>query len=68
MVKALGGNPTPILAYGELYTALQQGGWMRAENNIPSQLEPSQEVSKYFSLGWAYDGSGCVGYLNQSIR
>ncbi|MGR5502028.1 TRAP transporter substrate-binding protein [Vibrio sp. DNB22_10_4] len=50
MVEALGGNPTP-LAYGELYTALQQGVVDAAENNIPSfSLSRHSEVSKYFSL------------------
>ncbi|MCG7585713.1 TRAP transporter substrate-binding protein [Photobacterium sp. OFAV2-7] len=50
MVKALGGSPTP-LAYGELYTALQQGVVDAAENNIPSfSLSRHSEVSKYFSL------------------
>lgn len=50
MVKSLGGNPTP-LAYGELYTALQQGVVDAAENNIPSfSLSRHSEVSKYFSL------------------
>lgn len=50
MVKALGGNPTP-LAYGELYTALLQGVVDAAENNIPSfSLSRHSEVSKYFSL------------------
>jgi len=50
MVNALGGNPTP-LAYGELYTALQQGVVDAAENNIPSfSLSRHSEVSKYFSL------------------
>jgi len=50
MVKALGGNPTP-LAYGELYTALQQGVVDAAENNIPSfSLSRHSEVSKYYSL------------------
>ncbi|MDC5719942.1 TRAP transporter substrate-binding protein [Vibrio europaeus] len=50
MVKALGGNPTP-LAYGELYTALQQGVVDAAENNIPSfSLSRHSEVAKYFSL------------------
>lgn len=49
MVKYLGGNPTP-LAYGELYTALQQGVVDAAENNIPSYtLSRHSEVSKYFS-------------------
>ena len=49
-MKALGGSPTP-LAYGELYTALQQGVVDAAENNIPSfSLSRHSEVSKYFSL------------------
>ncbi len=49
MVKALGGNPTP-LAYGELYTALQQGVVDAAENNIPSYtLSRHSEVTKFFS-------------------
>ncbi|SEG44923.1 TRAP transporter substrate-binding protein [Vibrio hangzhouensis] len=50
MVKALGGSPTP-LAYGELYTALQQGVVDAAENNIPSfSLSRHSEVSKYYSM------------------
>jgi tripartite ATP-independent transporter DctP family solute receptor len=50
MVQSLGGSPTP-LAYGELYTALQQGVVDAAENNIPSfSLSRHSEVSKYFSL------------------
>ncbi|WP_394211887.1 TRAP transporter substrate-binding protein [Enterovibrio calviensis] len=50
MVEALGGSATP-LAYGELYTALQQGVVDAAENNIPSfGLSRHSEVSKYFSL------------------
>ncbi|MGF1758819.1 TRAP transporter substrate-binding protein [Photobacterium sagamiensis] len=50
MVNALGGNATP-LAYGELYTALQQGVVDAAENNIPSfSLSRHSEVSKYFSM------------------
>ncbi|MBF0785914.1 TRAP transporter substrate-binding protein [Muribacter muris] len=49
MVKALGGNPTP-LAYGELYTALQQNVVDAAENNIPSYtLSRHHEVSPIFS-------------------
>lgn len=49
LVKYLGGNPTP-LAYGELYTALQQGVVDAAENNIPSYtLSRHNEVAKYFS-------------------
>ncbi|MBE8596140.1 TRAP transporter substrate-binding protein [Xenorhabdus sp. BG5] len=50
MVKGLGGNPTP-LAYGELYTALQQGVVDAAENNITSfMLSRHNEVAKFFSL------------------
>lgn len=49
MVKYLGGNPTP-LAYGELYTALQQGVVDAAENNIPSfTLSRHSEVAKVFT-------------------
>ncbi|OTA20494.1 periplasmic dicarboxylate-binding protein [Xenorhabdus beddingii] len=50
LVKGLAGNPTP-LAYGELYTALQQGVVDAAENNIPSfTLSRHSEVTKFFSL------------------
>jgi len=50
MVSALGGAPTPI-AWGELYTALQQGVVDGAENNPPSfHLSGHYEVSKYFTL------------------
>ncbi|MDY3124714.1 TRAP transporter substrate-binding protein [[Pasteurella] aerogenes] len=49
MVKFLSGNPTP-LAYGELYTALQQGVVDAAENNIPSYtLSRHNEVAGVFS-------------------
>lgn len=48
MVKSLGGSPTPI-AWGELYTALQQGIVDGAENNLPSfYLSRHYEVCKYF--------------------
>lgn len=49
MIKLMGGSPTP-LAYGELYTALQQGVVDGAENN-PTALTNSRhgEVSKVFS-------------------
>ncbi|TQI69321.1 tripartite ATP-independent transporter DctP family solute receptor [Gramella sp. Hel_I_59] len=48
MVKNLGGSPTPI-AWGELYTALQQGIVDGAENNLPSfHLSRHYEVCKYF--------------------
>lgn len=50
MVKAMGGAPTPI-AWGELYTALQQGIVDGAENNPPSfYLSKHYEVCKYYSL------------------
>jgi tripartite ATP-independent transporter DctP family solute receptor len=50
MVRAMGGAPTPI-AWGELYTALQQGVVDGAENNLPSFYYSRQyEVAKYFSL------------------
>lgn len=48
MVKLLGGSPTPI-AWGELYTALQQGIVDGAENNLPSfYLSRHYEVCKYY--------------------
>lgn len=48
MVQLLGGSPTPI-AWGELYTALQQGIVDGAENNLPSfYLSRHYEVCKYF--------------------
>lgn len=50
MVKSLGGSPTPI-AWGELYTALQQGVVDGAENNPPSfYLSRHYEVCKYYSI------------------
>jgi tripartite ATP-independent transporter DctP family solute receptor len=50
MVEALGGAPTPI-AWGELYTALQQGMVDGAENNAPSFYTNRHfEVCKHFSL------------------
>jgi len=50
MVQALGGSPTPI-AWGELYTALQQGVVDGAENNAPSfYLSRHYEVCKFYSL------------------
>jgi len=50
MVQALGGSATPI-AWGELYTALQQGIVDGAENNPPSfYLSHHFEVCKYYSL------------------
>jgi tripartite ATP-independent transporter DctP family solute receptor len=50
MVSALGGSPTPI-AWGELYTALQQGVVDGAENNPPSfYTNRHYEVCRYFSM------------------
>jgi len=50
MVQALGGSATPI-AWGELYTALQQGVVDGAENNPPSfYLSRHYEVCKHYSL------------------
>lgn len=50
MVRALGGSPTPI-AWGELYSALQQGIVDGAENNPPSfHLSHHYEVCGYYSL------------------
>lgn len=50
MVQALGGSPTPI-AWGELYTALQQGIVDGAENNAPSFfISRHYEVCKFYSL------------------
>ena len=50
MVELLGGAPTPI-AWGELYSALQQGVVDAAENN-PTALTTARhgEVAKVFSL------------------
>lgn len=50
MVQVLGGSATPI-AWGELYTALQQGVVDGAENNPPSfYLSRHYEVCKYYTL------------------
>ncbi len=50
MVGTLGGAATPI-AWGELYTALQQGIVDGAENNPPSfHLSRHFEVARYFTL------------------
>jgi tripartite ATP-independent transporter DctP family solute receptor len=50
MVKMLNGSPTPI-AWGELYTALQQGIVDGAENNLPSFfLSRHYEVCKHFMV------------------
>ncbi len=50
LVESLGGSATPI-AWGELYTALQQGIVDGAENNPPSfHLSRHYEVCRYYSL------------------
>lgn len=50
MVESLGGAPTPM-AFGELYTALQQGVVDGAENNAPSFVTSRHfEICKYYSL------------------
>ena len=50
MVSQLGGSPTPM-AYGELYTSLQQGVVDGAENNPPSfYLSRHYEVCKFYAL------------------
>lgn len=50
MVNAMGGSATP-LAYGELYTAIQQGVVDGAENNPPSFVSSNHyEISKYYTL------------------
>lgn len=50
LVRDLGASPTP-LAWGELYTALQQGVVDGAENNLPSfHLSRHYEVCKYYIL------------------
>ncbi len=50
MLKLLGGSPTPM-AYGEIYTALQQNVIDGAENNITAlTLSRHGEVAKHYSL------------------
>ena len=50
LVRALGGAPTPI-AWGELYSALQQRVVDGAENNPPSLLSSHHyEICKHFTL------------------
>jgi tripartite ATP-independent transporter DctP family solute receptor len=50
MVNVLGGSATPI-AFGEVYTALQQGVVDGAENNPPSfHLSRHYEVARYYTL------------------
>jgi tripartite ATP-independent transporter DctP family solute receptor len=50
LVRQLGGAPTPI-AWGELYSALQQGIVDGAENNAPSfYLSGHYEIARFYSL------------------
>ncbi len=50
MIRELGASPTPI-AWGELYTSLQQGVVDGAENNPPTFHRSSHfEVCKHYSL------------------
>ena len=50
MVNSMGGSATP-LAYGELYTAIQQGVVDGAENNPPSFVSSNHyEISRYYTL------------------
>ncbi len=50
MVNEMGGSATPM-AYGELYTALQQGVVDGAENNPPSFVTSRHyEICKYYTL------------------
>jgi tripartite ATP-independent transporter DctP family solute receptor len=50
MIEIMGGAATPI-AWGELYTALQQGVVDGAENNPPSfYLSRHYEAARYYSL------------------
>lgn len=50
MVNQMGGSATPM-AYGELYTALQQGVVDGAENNPPSFITSGHyEVCKFYTL------------------
>ncbi len=50
MVEAMGGSPTPI-AWGELYTSLDQGVVDAAENNPPSfRSSRHYEVCNYYIL------------------
>jgi len=50
MVEAMGGSPTPI-AWGELYTSLDQGVVDAAENNPPSfRTSRHYEVCQYYTL------------------
>jgi tripartite ATP-independent transporter DctP family solute receptor len=50
LIKALGGNPTPM-PFGEVYSSLQTGVVDGAENNWPSYESTRHfEVAKYYSM------------------
>ncbi len=50
MINSMGGSATP-LAFGELYTAMQQGVVDGAENNPPSFVSSNHyEVSNYYTI------------------
>jgi tripartite ATP-independent transporter DctP family solute receptor len=50
MVRFLGAQPTPM-AYGEVYSGIQNGIVHGAENNWPSYISASHyEVAKYFTV------------------
>ena len=50
LIRAFGGSATPI-AWGELYTSLQQGVVDGAENNPPSfHLSRHYEVCKFYTI------------------
>jgi tripartite ATP-independent transporter DctP family solute receptor len=50
LVRRLGGSPTPI-AWGELYSALQQGVVDGAENNPPSfYISGHYEIARFYTL------------------
>jgi tripartite ATP-independent transporter DctP family solute receptor len=50
MVRLLGAQPTPM-AYGEVYSGIQNGVIHGAENNWPSYITAAHfEVSKYFTV------------------
>ena len=50
MVRYLGASPTPM-AYGEVYTGIQNGVIDGAENNWPSYITSGHfEVAKYFTV------------------